>query len=279
MYFGAHMKISNGIENVPKKTIDIGANTFQIFVKSPRTWGNPSITQESAEKFKKNMKKHNLSFDKVLVHSNYLINLASPKDDTWKNSINSMAEEIKAVQSLGITHYNIHCGSHLGKGEEYAVNRITEGLERVYDSLDLKLNICLENSSKKGNNYGFKIEHIGKLFENFKNSEKLKVVYDTCHGFDGNYDIRNDNDVEKLLELMSNSFGIENLRFIHLNDSKSPLNMGKDRHEKIGKGYIGKDGISNIINHSKLKNIPFILETPCDDEEHKEEIKLLKSWL
>lgn len=279
MFFGAHMKISNGIEKVPKETVQIGGNTFQIFVKSPRTWKNPSLDEKTSKLFKENMEKNNLSLDKVLVHSNYLINLASPKEETWNKSINSMIEEIKAVQSLGISHYNIHCGSHLGKGEQYAIDRITEGLEKVYNSLDLKLNICLENSSEKGNNYGFKIEQIGKLFNNFKHNEKLKFVYDTCHGFDSNYDLRGKNNVDKLLDIINNEVGIDNLRFIHLNDSKNPLNDGKDRHEKIGEGYIGKDGISNIINNSKLKNIPFILETPCDDEEHGEEIKLLKRWI
>jgi deoxyribonuclease-4 len=134
------MKISNGIENVPEETVQIGGNTFQIFVKSPRTWKNPSLDEKTSKLFKENMEKNNLSLDKVLVHSNYLINLASPKEETWNKSINSMIEEIKAVQSLGIAHYNIHCGSHLGKGEKYAIDRITEGLKKVYNSLDLKLN-------------------------------------------------------------------------------------------------------------------------------------------
>ncbi|MGM0640056.1 MAG: deoxyribonuclease IV [Thermotogota bacterium] len=279
IYFGAHMKISNGIENVPEAISNINGNTFQIFVKSPRTWKSPNIDNSTVNTFKKNMKRYSISMDKILVHSNYLINLASPKEDTWEKSIKSMVEEINAVQKLGIKHYNIHCGSHLGKGEDYALNRIVEALNEVYNSVDLNLNICLENSSEKGNNFGYKLEQIGKIFESYKHNEYLSFVYDTCHGFDSNYDLRNEEDVDILLKKMDDNFGYNNLKFIHLNDSKSKLNEGKDRHANIGKGYIGEKGIRNIINNQKLKEIPFILETPGDDDTHKNEIKKLNELL
>ena len=273
------MKISNGIDNVPNETKNIEGNTFQIFVKSPRTWKSPSIEEDIANSFKSNMKKHKLSLNKVLVHSNYLINLASPKEETWRKSIKSMIEEINTVQKLGIKHYNIHCGSHLGKGEDYAVNRIVLALNEIYNSIDLKLNICLENSSEKGNNFGYKFDQVGKIFDNFKHNDFLSFVYDTCHGFDSNYDLRNDGDIDRLLKKMDNNFGLDNLKFIHLNDSKSKLNEGKDRHANIGEGFIGQEGIENIINNEKLKEIPFILETPGDDETHKKEIKKLNKLL
>lgn len=273
------MKISDGIDKVPENTHNMKANSFQIFVKSPRTWKSPKIDEKTIENFKRNMKKYNIPMNKVLVHSNYLINLASPKQDTWEKSINSMIDEIKSVQKLGIKYYNIHCGSHLGKGDDFAVDRISKALEKIYNSIDLNLNICLENSSEKGNNFGYKIEQIARLFDNFRHNEVLSFVYDTCHGFDSNYDLRKNNDVDELLKIINSNFGLEKLKFIHLNDSKSKINEGKDRHENIGKGYIGEDGIKNIINNNKLKEIPFILETPGDDNTHKKEIDILNKLL
>ncbi len=277
---GAHMKISKGFKKVPQDTVNIGGNTFQIFTHSPRTWSMKQPTDQEVDEFKLNMKKFNIRFESVLVHSSYLINLASPKEDIWEKSIDTMIEEIKATNKLGIFFYNFHPGSHLGVGEEFGINRIVEALDIIFSKIkDTQVTILLENVAKKGGNIGYSMKHLGSIINASRFKNRLGITFDTCHGFDSNYDIRSKAGVLKLLDDIEKNMGLEKLKMIHLNDSKYDLGAGKDRHEFIGKGYIGIKGFETFLSFDEICNLPLLLETPGDDKEHAEDIQVIKNIL
>lgn len=277
---GAHMKISKGFKKVPEDTVNIGGNTFQIFTHSPRTWNMKQPSEREVDEFKLNMNKFNIDFEDVLVHSSYLINLASPKDDIWEKSINTMVEEIKATDKLGIFYYNFHPGSHLGMGEEFGIEKIIEALDIIFKELEhTKVTVLLENVAKKGGNIGYSMEQLGAIINASEFKNRLGITFDTCHGFDSNYDIRNKEGVLKLFDDIEKNVGLEKLKMIHLNDSKYDLGAGKDRHEFIGKGYIGTKGFANFLSFDEVCKLPLLLETPGDDEEHAEDIKVVKEIL
>jgi len=274
---GAHMKISKGFKKVPADTANIGGNTFQIFTSSPRVWKVNPLKENDVEGFKNAMNEFNINFEDVLVHSSYLINLASPKDDIREKSINAMIEEIKATDQLGIHHYNFHPGSHLGEGEEFGINKILEGLDTIFKEVqNTKVTILLENVAQKGSNIGYSMEQLGRIINNSPWKERLGITYDTCHGFDSNYDIRKKEEVQRLLDEIDKYIGLNKLKMIHLNDSKYDVGAAKDRHEFIGKGYIGKEGFKTFLSFDEISKLPLILETPGDDPEHSQDIKVVK---
>ncbi|PNR97032.1 deoxyribonuclease IV [Petrotoga sp. 9PWA.NaAc.5.4] len=277
---GAHMKISKGFRVVPEASVNIGGNTFQIFTHSPRSWKIIKIDEKDINDFKNNMKKYNINFEDALVHSSYLINLASPKEDIWENSINTMIEEIKFTEKLGITHYNFHPGSHLGKGEEYGIKRIIEALNRVFKEIEnTKVIVLLENVAQKGGNIGYSMQQLGEIIHNSGLENRLGITYDTCHGFDSNYDIREKSEVQRLLDDIEEYVGLEKLKMIHLNDSKYELGAGKDRHEFIGQGNIGIKGFETFLSFEEILKLPLLLETPGDDAEHAKDIEVIKEIL
>lgn len=274
---GAHLGISKGFANVPKTMNKINANAFQIFVHSPRTWKIKQPNTIDIENFKDEVKKMKIEKDSMLVHSGYLINLASPKDEGWKKSIDTMIEEIKITSALGIRYFNVHPGSHLGEGEEFGIDRVSKALDIIIKQIkDLDIMILLENVAKKGGNIGYKINQLGEIIKRTAFEKKIGITYDTCHGFDSNYDIRTKEGVDNLLLEINNYVGIEKLKMIHLNDTKFELGAGKDRHEIIGKGFIGEDGFKNFFKYDKILNTALLLETPGTDEEHGKEIKYIK---
>ncbi|WGS63927.1 deoxyribonuclease IV [Marinitoga aeolica] len=274
---GAHMSTSKGFHKVPEATRNIGGNTFQIFCHSPRTWKVKEPKESDVVKFKEKMKEFDISFDDVLVHSGYLINLATPKDENWEKSINLMKEEIKITAHLGIKYFNVHPGSHLGEGDEFGYDRIAKALDIILEELkNLDVVILLENVAKKGGNIGWNMKQLGEIIKRSNFQDKLGITYDTCHGFDSNYDIRDKEDVKRLLDEIDKYIGLEKFKMIHLNDSKFPLGAGKDRHEFIGKGEIGIKGFETFLSFDEIIKLPMHLETPGDDSEHAEDIKVVK---
>ncbi|NUV00112.1 endonuclease IV [Marinitoga sp. 1154] len=277
---GAHMSTSKGFHNVPQATKEIDGNTFQIFSHNPRTWKVKYPKDEDILEFKKQMKKFNISFDDVLVHSGYLINLATPNDENWQKSINLIKEELKITISLGIKHFNVHPGSHLGEGEGFGFDRVAKALDIILEDLNnTDVIILLENVAKKGGNIGWNMKQLGEIIKRCSFPYKIGITYDTCHGFDSNYDIRDKEGVENLLSEIENYIGLEKLKMIHLNDSKFPLGAGKDRHEFIGKGEIGINGFKTFFSFNEIIKIPMHLETPGDDKMHAKDIKVIKKIL
>lgn len=275
---GAHMPISYGFEKVPELTVEIGGNAFQIFSHSPRTWRAGLPSKESCEKFKIFMNKCAIPFQNAFCHTGYLINLASPKEDIWTKSVQLMIIEGKICEMLGIPYLNVHPGSHTGSGEREGMQRIVRAIDEFMKNTS-NITLLLENVSPKGGNIGYKMHQLGQIIKSVSYPDRIGVTYDTCHGFDAGYDITTKEGVTKLLDEMESAFGLWRLKMIHLNDSKAPFGKPLDRHENIGKGYIGDEGFQNFLSFSQIQSVPWILETPDSKDLYKTEIKHVKSLL
>jgi len=277
--YGAHMPTSKGIHKVPKETREIGGNAFQIFNHSPRSWKVKELEEAVVGRFRRAMDENGIDLDSAFVHSGYLVNLAGPKEDIWRKSIDLLVEEVELTHKLGLKYVNIHPGSHLGDGERKGIERIVRALEEVLErTRDLGVMILLENVSPKGGNIGYKLEQLKEIMD-LLGSDRIGLTYDTCHGFDAGYDITTKDGVRKLLHEIDSLFGLDKLKMIHLNDSKYPLGVPKDRHENIGKGFIGREGFKTFLEFEQIRSVPLILETPGSNLEHAEDLEVLKDIL
>ncbi len=271
---GAHMPISKGFDKVPEETVNIGGNAFQIFPHNARQWRAKLPDRKVVNLFKRNMKKYGIDYEAAFCHSGYLINLASPKEDVWKKSVDLLEMEVRICAALGIRYLNIHPGSHLGAGIDAGIELIAKGLDEVFKRTEnLDVIILLENVAPKGSAIGFKYEQMKRIIDLTSYPDRLGVTYDTCHGFDAGYDIRTPEGVRNLLNEIDEMVGLGRLKMIHLNDSKFPLGAAKDRHEFIGFGHIGVDGFRNFFSFEEVRKVPWILETPGGNEEHAQDIK------
>ena len=274
------MSTSRGYDKVPVDSLRIGANTFQIFPHSPSMWRAKMPDDDLSTKFRRRMTDAGISPEDVLVHSGYLINLASPKEDVREKSIKLLSLEMKIVNSLGIRNLTFHPGRHLGTGLDSGIDRIVEGLDTViYENEDTGVLLLLENVAAKGSHIGSRFEELKRIIDLSSYSRRLFITYDTCHGFDSGYDLSSKEMVEALIQDFDRKIGLQRLKMIHVNDSKYPLGAGKDRHARIGEGYIGREGFRCFLSNSYVQSVPWILETPGDDEEHAEDIATIKEIL
>ena len=270
---GCHLSSSLGYESMAKTAISIGANTFQYFTRNPRGGAAKAINDKDIESYLKLANENN--FAKVIAHAPYTMNLCSAAENIRKFSKNMLKDDILRTELISESYYNFHPGSHTGQGTDVGISLICEALNETLQK-NQKTIVLLETMAGKGSEIGGKFEEIAKIRECVELKEKVGVCLDTCHIFDGGYDIVGNLDV--VLEEFDKVIGIENLKAVHINDSKNSIGSHKDRHEKIGKGHIGIDAIENIINNRYLKNLPFILETPHDSiEGYAQEIKMLRN--
>ncbi len=261
IYLGSHLPIGGGIYRSIKLAKELGATALQIFTKNQRQWRVPELKEDDIERFKKEW--INWGNYPIFAHVSYLINLASPKKNILERSIESFVVEINRASSLGIKYIVVHPGSHLGDGEQI-------GLKRFVDSLDLAIEISrcrdmmilLETTAGQGTNLGHKFSHLAWIIENSRYSELLGVCLDTCHIFAAGYDIKTDTGYKQTFKRFKQQIGINKLKLIHINDSKSELGSKKDRHEHIGLGRIGLMGFMQIVNDMNIFSVPKILETP-----------------
>ena len=271
------MSTSGGIEKVPGNTLKIGGNAFQVFPHSPSMWRANLPEASRSEAFREALAASAITMEEVLVHSGYLINLASPKDEVREKSIGLLSLEMKIVASLGLKYLNFHPGSHLGTGLEAGIARIVRGLDLVLEeNQDNGVVLLLENVAPKGGNIGSRFEELEMIISGSNHRDRIMITYDTCHGFDSGYDITSREAVERLLNEVDSTVGVTRLAMIHLNDTKFPLGAGKDRHERIGQGFIGRKGFEPFLADPYISGIPWLLETPGDDAEHKEDIGIVK---
>jgi len=275
---GAHMPISAGFEKVPELTVEIGGNCFQIFPHSPRTWSARMPTKGTCDLFRAMMEKYQIGFEGAFCHTGYLINLASPNDENWKKSVQLLVLEGKICEALGIKYLNVHPGSHTGAGEEFGFKRIIAAVNEFLKSTENVI-LLLENVSPKGGNIGYNFDQIKQIIDSSIDPSRLGITYDTCHGFDAGYDITTKDAVRRLLDEIDSKIGLGKLRMIHLNDSKAPLGKPTDRHENIGKGFIGEKGFKVFLSFEEIQRVPWILETPGDEAEHAQDIAKVKEIL
>ena len=276
MNFGAHISIARGIEKAPERAHEIGCECFQMFSRSPQGGKAKEITESAINNFKKNCQKYNL--ENYYIHTPYYINLASANNRIYYGSISAIKKELETADLLGAKAVVTHLGSAKELGEKEAREKLIKGLVAVGNrhACSLLLEITAGSGNIMGDSFeeiAYFIKEVPRQAQDDKNI-KLGVCFDTAHAFASGYDLRDKKAVQKTFDDFDKIIGLERLKLIHCNDSKSDFNSHIDRHENIGKGKIGIEGFEMIINEPRLKNLDFILETPGGKAE--EDLEILK---
>lgn len=270
---GAHVSISGGYPKAVGREVELGGNCGQLFPGSPRGWRVTQPEEGETESFKEKSEKEGVK--PWLVHSGYLINLATPKDDLAKKSMKAIQKELKVAEKLGAPYYTFHPGAHTGAGEKQGIQSIANRLSKL--QIPEGVTVLLENTAGKGTTLGKTFEQLGRMVQlSDYGYSKLGICLDTCHLYAGGYDFTSKDKSDEILEELDQVIGLENLHFLHLNDSKHPLGSEKDEHEHIGEGKIGEKAFKIFINHEKLRDKPMVLETPVDKKGFEWNIKKCK---
>ena len=268
---GCHLSTTKGFYNMGKEALSIGANTFQFFTRNPRGGKAKDLDENDIKKLLVLMEENN--FSKILAHAPYTLNACSKDESTRQFALEMMEDDLKRMEYIPNNLYNFHPGSHVKQGAEIGIEFIAEMLNKVLKK-EQTTKVLLETMAGKGTEVGRSFEEIAEIISRVELKDHMGVCLDTCHIFDAGYDIVND--LDKVLDDFDRIIGLDRLYAIHLNDSKNPFESHKDRHEKIGEGFIGLEAITRIINHPKLRNIPFFLETPNELDGYAQEISVLR---
>lgn len=271
MKFGAHVSIAGGVQNAPLNASAIGCEVFQMFSRSPRGGQAGKLTSEVVGEFQKNCALHN--FTDWVIHAPYYINFASAEEKTRNASIRILREELERGALLGAQYLMFHPGSALGLGQEEAIKKCILGIKKVFDGYAGKTRLLIEISAGAGMIIGDKFEEIAEILDGVGHPE-LGVCFDTAHAFASGYDLRTPEALNATLKQFDKTIGLQKLKMSHCNDSKVELGMNRDRHEHLGKGFIGLEGFRAIVKSKKLTRLNLICETEPDGVE--EDLKILK---
>ena len=272
LYIGSHISASKGYEAMGKQALKLGANTFAFFTRNPRGGKAKAIDEEDVKRFLALAKEH--SFGKLVAHAPYTMNTCAAKEDIRRFARETMADDLARMEFTPGNYYNFHPGSHVGQGSDTGIAMTAEILNEVLKP-EQTTTVLLETMSGKGSEIGRNFEELKEILDKVELKEKMGVCLDTCHVWDGGYDIVTD--LDGVLASFDKVVGLVLLKALHMNDSMNPLGSHKDRHEKIGQGQIGINAMEQIINHPKLQGLPIILETPNDDAGWAKEISMLRS--
>jgi deoxyribonuclease IV len=268
---GCHLSTSKGFQAMGKEALNIGANTFQFFTRNPRGSKAKKIDEKDTEALMKIMKEN--QFAKIVAHAPYTLNPCSPEERVREFALEVMVDDMKRMEYLPNNYYNFHPGSFVNQEVGIGIRYIIDTLNTIMKPEQTTI-VLLETMAGKGSEIGRTFEELKQILNGVKLQDKMGVCLDTCHVYDAGYDIVNN--LDGVLEEFDRVIGLEKLYVIHLNDSKNAFASGKDRHEKIGEGIIGMDAFVRIINHPKLRHLPFLLETPNELPGYEEEIRKLK---
>ena len=272
LYIGNHTSSSKGYLAMGKQMLANGGNTFAFFTRNPRGGNAKAIDPADVAKFLELAREH--EFGKIVAHAPYTLNACAVKENLREFAKETFADDLKRMEFTPGNYYNFHPGSHVGQGIEVGIQKIAEVLNAVLTK-EQTTTVLLETMSGKGSEVGSRFEELRAIMDLVEKKDKLGVCLDTCHVWDGGYDIVND--LDGVLNEFDRIIGLERLKAIHLNDSMNGLGSHKDRHAKIGEGQIGLDALVRVIRHPALEGRPFILETPNDDEGWTREIALLRA--
>ena len=273
---GAHVSASGGVSNAPLNAAKIGADAFAMFVKNQRRWDAPPLSAEETIAFKDALKQSGIRAEHVLVHDSYLINLGHPREAERKKSLNAFIDEIRRCEALGLRLLNFHPGSHLNEiSAQQCLDNIAGALNfAIANTAGVKL--VLENTAGQGSNLGYDFAQLAYVIDKISNKDRIGVCIDTCHAFAAGYDLRSPQAYERTMSEFDRAIGYKFLSGMHLNDTKNELSVRKDRHESLGRGFLGLAAFENIMNDPNIDEIPLILET-IDESLWAEEIALLRS--
>lgn len=269
---GCHMSVAKGFEKMGLTAVKIGANTLQFFTRNPRGSKAKELDQKDIAAFRLLMNEHH--FGKILAHAPYTLNPASSNGHTREFALETLRDDLIRMESLPGNYYNFHPGSHVGGGVQTGIDLISDALNQILFPNQSTI-VLLETMTGKGSEIGGSFQELRRIIDGVELQEKLGICLDTCHVSDGGYDIAGR--LDQVLEEFDHVIGLSRLKAVHLNDSLNPLGSHKDRHANIGKGTLGLEAFERMINHPVLRDLPFYLETPNDDDGHGEEIALLKS--
>lgn len=271
LYIGCHLPSSKGYLAMGKHAVSLGANTFAFFTRNPRGGSAKPIKEADVAAFRELAEKE--QFGKLVAHAPYTMNLCSADASIREFGRNMLADDMERMEYTPGQYYNFHPGSHVGQGVETGIEQIADALNSILKP-EQTTTVLLEGMAGKGSEIGSKFEELRAILDRVELKEKMGVCLDTCHLWEAGFDIVND--LEGVLAEFDRIVGIEYLKAMHLNDSKNPMTAHKDRHEKIGEGHIGKDALIKVVNNPYLRELPFILETPNEDEGYAAEISFMR---
>lgn len=269
---GCHLSLSKGYAAMVKDALSINANTFQFFTRNPRGGAARTLDAKDIEEMSLLLEENN--FAPLLAHAPYTLNLCSSNAETRQFAKEMMQDDLNRLAQLPCHLYNFHPGSHTKQGVKVGIAQIVDALNEVITE-DQPTIMLLEAMAGKGSEVGSRFEELAKIIDGVRLKDKMGVCIDTCHIYEAGYDIVTD--LNAVIEQFDEIVGLDRLHAIHLNDSKNPLGARKDRHEKIGEGSLGLETLKNVINHPKLKHLPFYLETPNELDGYAQEIKVLRN--
>lgn len=277
-YIGAHVSASGGVENAPINANSIDATAFALFTKNQRQWKSAPLSKDSISKFRSNCEQYGYKPNQILPHDSYLINLGHPEKEGLEKSREAFLDEMQRCEQLGLDRLNFHPGSSLGK------ITVEECLKLIAESINFGLDktkgviAVIENTSGQGSNLGYTFEQIQFIIDNVEDKSRVGVCLDTCHTYTAGYDIKTEKGFFDTFSKFDKTIGFKYLKGMHINDSKKELATRVDRHDSLGKGFLGLDIFKMIMKDPRFDGIPLILETP-DESIWADEIKLLKSFM
>ena len=271
LYIGNHTSSSKGYAAMGRQIVKNGGNTFAFFTRNPRGGNAKAIDPADVAKFQEIAREH--EFGKIVAHAPYTLNACAAKENLRDFARNTFSDDLKRMEATPGNYYNFHPGSHVGQGIEVGIQKIAEVLNAVLTE-EQTTTVLLETMAGKGSEVGSHFQELRAIMDLVEKRDKLGICLDTCHVWDGGYDIVND--LDGVLTEFDRIIGLDHLKAVHLNDSLNPLGSHKDRHARIGEGQIGLDALVRVIRHPALDGKPFILETPNDDEGWTREIALLR---
>lgn len=276
-YIGPHVSAAGGVENAPLNAYQLGATAFALFTKNQRQWKASPLTQKSIEKFKENCHELGFSSRYILPHDSYLINLGHPDKEALEKSRAAFLDEMQRCGQLGLSLLNFHPGSSLNQID------IDTCLGIIADTINITLDktrgvvAVIENTAGQGSNVGYTFEQLGHIIDKVEDKSRVGVCIDTCHAYSAGYDIKTETGYQNTFRHFDETVGASYLKALHLNDTKKTLGSRVDRHESIGKGFLGVDFFKRVMKDPRFEGIPLILETP-DESLWKSEIEMLKGF-
>jgi len=272
LHIGCHLSSSKGFAAMGRQALELGADTFQFFTRNPR--GSRAKDMDTADAAALNALLAEHRFAPLVAHAPYTLNLCGKEADNRRFAAETMADDLARLEHLPGNYYNFHPGSHVGQGTEAGIDLIAQGLNAILTP-ELSTTVLLETMAGKGSEVGGRFEELRDIMDRVALSDKVGVCLDTCHVFDGGYDIVND--LDGVLAEFDRVIGLHRLKAIHLNDSKNPFASHKDRHACLGDGHIGLEALRRIVRHPALQGLPFCLETPNELPGYAREIALMRS--
>ena len=273
IYIGCHLSVTDGYEAMGKTMSRFGGDTFAWFTRNPRGGKTREVKQEDLDALRLHLKENH--FGPLVAHGSYTMNLCSAKEETRKNGLDMLCRDLERMEMLPGNLYNFHPGAHTGQGAEKGIMQISEALNSVVTP-DMSTTLLLETMAGKGTEIGGTFEELREIIDRVHFPERIGICFDTCHTWDAGYDLVND--LDGVLQHFDDVIGLAKLKAVHFNDSKNECGSHKDRHEKLGQGFLGMEAMKRIARHPALQGLPFILETPNEDEGYMREIRTVLSW-